>query len=304
MSRVLEFKGATERISLPDLRRSVPYTLSNGNLPRARPVEHHQLWDRITELCKANGVPNVYTEDVAVHSGQTMRISWPHKDQPIPVENLLIQRVHGIIRLGEDIVYEGETMCPAIAIVYMEDSITIGFGINVRICDNLNIYGANVVSTKDTDFENVMEVVEAWIKNLGPKWKQHIDIFKRAKGIAIDNDEIFRLYGKLISKAVDMNEGRGAKTCLNVTQVVATIRRLNLKFEGDREINLWDLLQSGTEVLKPEKASFATILKVSQAFGNFLLTEFGIKDMTKEQEDSTEVSDPVFNEAVTEQFND
>lgn len=272
----LEFENGVAKISLPTLKRTVAYEDARGNLPKVRPIEHVAMLEMIHEMIRNKGISiEEGIDPIYAAESQSMRIGHKDKDQLCPVEKFLIQRIVTKVNFrGND------ELNPAIAVSYTESGIMVSFGVNVRVCTNLSVFGENLWSTfgpNKVPFEKGMEVLAHWLENFNTKVKHDLDIVEKMKQVQIDSIGMDRIIGRLIRNAVLWNSGdKSVNAPLNVTQVHRMIEEGHKFFnaENRENVNLWEMTNFGTAVLKPESADMVQLLKNNQSLNNFMLETF------------------------------
>jgi hypothetical protein len=272
----IQFEKGIARLDLATLQRTVSYEQAKGGLPKNRPIEHHRLISGICDRANAiNGV-TVEVDPIYCTERKTLQVMWGGPKDECPVENHLVQRLTGRVQLK----YKGDdAMNMAIGFSYNERGITLGFGPNIWVCSNQNVFGDNIMSTYTLNgrtgmaFDKISDVLKAWFQNFEEKREDDYGKITVMQNTNVERKTVKLLYGELIEEAVLVSD----KAPMNITQVSSFVRKSqDEKYEVPvgEDYTVWDLCQMGTDVLRPHDNDLVTSYHTLNNFNNFMLDKF------------------------------
>lgn len=289
----LKFDESTEAcaIDLDTLNRTLKMEDAGGGLPRSAPIEHSNLLIDLIDLAKkhAKGFFPVL-QPIIINQKNCRRIKWRKDQGDCPVENYQVERLvakilfkpenNGPLFVGQEDA-EGHM---AAAVSYNERGIQLAFGNNVSICQNLNIWGENIISTygsgkRKSDFDTALDIYEKWLQDYEEHKETAIEAVTSLKNIVIEEPARLRIFGKLYEQAVMRNNREAsAEAPLNQTECTKMIRagleyRMGKTTMFDKTITAWDLTNWCTNVIKPETSDMVHLLTRNADINNFILLE-------------------------------
>jgi hypothetical protein len=195
-----------------------------------------------------------------------------------PAENYLIEKCISRIVMPVD-----KDTSPSIAISYTDKGIQVAMGMHVSICANLSIFGADYASTFGGDgnnkmpFEKMMNILtDTWLGNIKEKYAFQFELMNRMKDINVTSDDVLKLYGNMLMQAVKFNAGslKGVAP-MNITEVSEFVRKSGLvELSGDRQLTAWEMVNFGTELLKPGIANIDNLIPKNSAFNDLIIDTF------------------------------
>jgi len=271
----IEFKDGVGIVDLPTLERTARYEGIRGNLPKTRPIEHHQLIRNVLDNIKSNISHGVVTDPIYASERQAMRVMWNGEKEECPVENYLIQRLVTKIMIGDT----EKGLNSAVAISYTEKGIQIAFGTNVHSCTNLMIWGQNLMSTfghNKVNYDAMMDAFDDWMKRFEEKRAFSLDVIAQLKKRKVKEPELFEMLGKLIYEAERSNYSGGNGSSLNVSQTLRLIDNYEKEREEKKVVTAWDICNWGTNGLKPEQDAkdLTQIYDTTHKFSNTIAGHF------------------------------
>jgi hypothetical protein len=274
------FNNGTAVLDYDTLKRTVNYEQANGKLPKNRPIEHHKLIEMICDEASVLKNANVEVDSIFCTEKNTLRVMWPGAKDECPVENHLIQRLVTRIHL---INKKDKDMNMAVGLSYNEKGLILAFGPNIHICKNQNVFGDNIMSTYSyqkrdkMDFGKIIEVFRAWMLNFEKKKEADYNRIEKMKQVEVPYKEVKLLYGELIESAVLANLDGKFNSPMNQTQVAEFIRNTrDEKYEipVGEAVNVWNLTQMGTDVLKPQNSDYTNSYHTLNNFNNFIYDKY------------------------------
>lgn len=283
-----EEKTNVLEITLDQLRQTSGLSDFDGKMPKTRSVEHFQLIDDLSEILDKNGlVPKV--ENIFVSKSDSKRIMKLDPDKQGLLPSWLFQRLVSRINvesLGDD---KSHT---SIAIAYNTNGMSIAWGQNVRICQNMNIFGDTIMytygsgSNKVQEYEKIKQIFNEWCLGAESKRAFDLQIYKKMLEITLNKgNDIRKFIGDMHLDAVKTAYiDPKVNAPLNIGQL-SEFSKLYLNDYGTKIsevgpendfITLHDLYQVGTQILKPNKTDIVTIWDDVRNWGNNLIEKFGL----------------------------
>lgn len=230
-----------------------------GKLPPARPMEHTQFIELVQEMVdKVPGTnqlaPEIYVSKSDSHYESKIAAAYQTNNAlPAWLFERLICRIPFSANSNSD--YN-----PAIAIGYNARGIALAFGTNVRICQNMSIFGEKFLKTYDEGlpFNRMMELFKNWIGAHVENYEHDLGVLRNMKSTFLGNtkEELQKMVGLLHMNATARNMGRKIIAPLNQTQVNDFSRKIiemvesgNINIDSPEVININDLYQIGTNIL-------------------------------------------------------
>lgn len=258
-NRIFKFeeKQAAALIDISDLRHTRTLKDHRGKLPESRPLEHVQFIDMVNDILVNKGMevttPEIYVSKSDSHYDDKMAAAL---GLPNTLEAWFFDRL--ICRINMP--YEGDYN-PSVAIGYNARGLALAYGTNVRICQNMSIFGDKFLRTYDSGlpFNRMMELFVGWINEFQKHFEYDMAILQRMKNTYLGNTlpELQKMIGTLHLLATEKNMGAKVLAPLNQTQVNEFSRKV-LEMGADGKINLsndenvismHDLYNIGTQIL-------------------------------------------------------
>lgn len=192
-----------------------------------------------------------------------------------PIEQLKFSRAGIQIRLEGF----GEEFTPALAIIFTEKGIQIGYGINVFLCSNFTIRRADhlIRSGKNGSTEDLCTAARQWMRQTQADFEvAHAEI-QALKNTEVDEAGWFEFIGRTYTQIQQMNHLRNHHQIKNVPNhlkdlpltgaqlqkiVLESIRPAHEAYAFNSSVtNKWNLVNYGTETLKANYGNdFQTLL--------------------------------------------
>lgn len=176
----------------------------------------------------------------------------------VSITDLVFERFIGTV----DILGTGDHSM-RLAMKYEPNSFEMALGLNVRVCQNFNIFGGKRMSTeRGIGYDQLMENLEQWLRNAEAEFGYDMQTIHKLEAAEIDVHHSNELLGEL------MQSYHSGKQVLQLTDISALSKRL---IENNGAKTMWDFIQSGTEVLRFDDNSGANILETIEKFNKFTL---------------------------------
>lgn len=271
-----------ETMSLATLKRTHKENDIYGHPVRG--IYHYQVIDRITEICERYNL-NYEVEEIFAaqnrNKNQPGVVILPQVEEQFgekAVEAHVLRRVFTTIQIKN---WETDELTTTLAVAYHQDGIQVAIGPCVKICHNQCVLGAqrsasNYGSNK-VDTEALFGKVDEWLKNFEQDMTEDREKIRRLKETVISAEQIYIIIGMLTAMRVahDSRDKRLSQKVetypLNQSQISVFTEDL-LKIHEEKElITAWDVYNVATEIYKPQKSDFPTLIPQNLAFADLIL---------------------------------
>ena len=186
-----------------------------------------------------------------------------------------LRRIHTCLKVRD---FETEEMETVIGISYFQKGIQVGFGMNVRVCDNMMVMGAGDLISNCTiggvgtpakvnqSIEVLLKKIDEKIQGLSGEVVSWREIIQGLKEYTIGEDEVRHFFAwlKELRIAYDTSNKMLHHTQiypLNDSQINAAMERWMVhKCESDNEpFTVWDLYNILNQDLKPTKVEIPVL---------------------------------------------
>ena len=282
-------KAKVQTLTLDQLERTHKENDVYGNPLRG--IYHYALLNEIIGMCKEQSY-NVEVYDLFAAQNKDRNtpgvVLLPQVEAQYgerAVEAHILRRVFANIRLTN---FDDEEKTTNLAVAFHQKGIQVGFGNMVKICHNQCMLSPTqyiaTYSEKGTGRGNgvtipeVLDTVKSWLIDA-----RHIIVTEREKiekmqSIQVDAQQLFLLIGMLTALRVkcDTHESEIKETRvypLNQAQISVFTEDLLKLHEEKAQITAWDVYNVATELYKPQKADFPTLIPQNVAFAD-MITDF------------------------------
>ncbi len=282
---VFDFENnAVESMNLATLKRTHEENDVCGNPIRG--IYHYQVIDRITALCEKYNL-NYEVEEIFAaqnrNKNQPGVVISPQLEEKFgekAVEAYTLRRVFTTVQIKN---WETDELTTTLAIAYHQDGIQVAIGPCVKICHNQCVLGAqrsaaNYGANK-LDTESLFGRVDDWLKNFETEMNEDREKIKRLKETTISAEQIYIIIGMLTAMRVahDSRDKRLSQKVdtypLNQSQISVFTEDLLKIHEDKAQITAWDVYNVATEIYKPQKSDFPTLIPQNVAFAD-MITNF------------------------------
>lgn len=204
------------------------------------------------------------------------------------VEAHILRRVYANIRLKD---FDDEEHTTNLAVAFHQKGIQVGFGNNVKICHNQCMLGPEFYAATYSDkgrgrgdgltVPEMIDVIKGWLFDA-----QHIIINQREqiaqmKSIPVDADTILKFIGLLTATRVkcDTKHQRIRETRtypLNSAQINQYTEQLMLKYHDNRNLTVWDMYNTATDLYKADAMDIPQLLPQNRAMVGMLDQQFAL----------------------------
>lgn len=273
--------NAVERMDLQTLKRTHKENDIYGQPIRG--IYHYQVIDRITELCERYNL-NYEVEEIFAaqnkNKNQPGVVILPQVEEQFgdkAVEAHVLRRVFSTIQIKN---WETDELTTTLAIAYHQDGIQCAIGPNVKICHNQCVlgssrsacnYGQGKVST-----EELFTVVDEWLKDFETYMNADREKIKRMKETVISAEQVYIIIGMLTAMRVahDSRDKRLSSQVdtypLNQAQISTFTEELLKAKQNKVSLTAWDVYNVATEIYKPTKSDFPTLIPQNVAFADMI----------------------------------
>ena len=264
-------------ITLSQLKQTCSLTDSGAKLPASRPLEHFQLIETVCErLDKAN--IKYEMDPIWVAKGDSNRVPILDPDKTGAIKSWIFSRL--VTRL-QMIFGDNEKYNPAIAIGYNVKGLTLGMGINTRICSNQSIFGNNLTQTwgkQSVDFQKVFNVLGDWLSKYDETFANNVKLLDAMEEIQLIPQQVNEVLGQLQMEAVkNAYITPGLDAPFNIGQMSTFSKNLYNKHISKQDIvSLSDIYNVGTDLLKPKTTDIVDIWANNNVFSNFIVNKFAL----------------------------
>ena len=292
----LEGEGKASVISLYHLRESQLVRMQNGKQIVTRPVQSWELIEHLQTALTSRNIPfelqPIYVQKSESQQILTSAERGMYNAENTPVSKWLFNQLITKINLNPK---PGTDTTTSIALSFNKNGVLTAFGRDVRICQNMCVFGNNLMTTYGNNkvpFEKMLELINHWLDNLAEKEAFDNRMIEGMKSIDIsDNREVKRIVGNLYMQSVDQAYGSTIAP-FTMTQMSVFVQALNKRLEEDSRLgSVWDLYNMGTNLYKPTDVDMVNIFHAPKVWYDVLLTEFPILTEIANQTYFTPVED-------------
>jgi hypothetical protein len=279
MVYTLDTKSKASEISLDMLRQSQLIRMPLGNKNTTRPVQSWEMMDHVVDVLKDRNTP-FDIDKIWVQNNETQQILTNEERGRFsvtgtPVNRWLFNQLITKIKIGNPIDPEYDT---SLAISFNKQGIALAFGENVRICQNMSIFGNNIMTTyggNKMPYEKMLEVLSRWMETLPAKQQFNKRVIDSMKSIEIGSqNKINEVIGKLYRNAVSQAYGKNFAP-FTISQMSTFVREVeNSLTEDSRLGTVWDLYNFGTNLFKPADVDMTNMFQITKHWHDFLTEEF------------------------------
>lgn len=271
-----EDKQRVGTIELDELKLTKSVFDYGGKVSHSRPLKHFELIDRTLELCdKAN--LNPVLEPIWISKSDSKTISELYKADPGILGSWIFERL--LTRISLNSITSDENYHASIGIGYNTHGLTLAWGTNVRVCQNMSIFGQNLMTTYGPNkmpFDKIMEVFSKWLGEGAEKFNADKTTFKLMSGIQVDSNGMDKCIGKLHQLAVKQAYiDTKIDAPLNISQVSNFSKEYLTNYKSlDKPLTVYDVYNAGTAILSPNKSEIENLWQNNLSFGNFIVNEY------------------------------
>lgn len=273
--------NAVERMDLQTLKRTHKENDIYGQPIRG--IYHYQVIDRITELCERYNL-NYEVEEIFAaqnkNKNQPGVVILPQVEEQFgdkAVEAHVLRRVFATIQIKN---WETDELTTTLAIAYHQDGIQCAIGPCVKICHNQCVLGASRSACNygkgKVGTDDIFTVVDEWLKEFETFMNADREKIKRMKETAISAEQVYIIIGMLTAMRVahDSRDKRLSEQVdtypLNQAQISTFTEELLKVKQNKVSLTAWDVYNVATEIYKPQKSDFPTLIPQNVAFADMI----------------------------------
>jgi hypothetical protein len=155
----------------------------------------------------------------------------------------------------------------ALAVKWEPDFCQVALGLNVRICDNYNIFAPRVWSTNlKLNYENLIVYVEKELKSIEDHFGTDVQTIQNLIDVPVSPKDLQRLVGDMSIKYAE------DAAILNITDINALVRNIVSDRKSNKTVdNLWDFTNAGTRALHFNNNGGDRSLENIESFNKYII---------------------------------
>ncbi len=170
-----------------------------------------------------------------------------------------------------------------------QNGIELAFGDNVHVCQNLCIYGGEVIRNysfmglKSIPWGNMIDILSHWMTTYEQRRRRNIEISRTLRNIEVESHQVEEFIGGLTLRAARHMSKKDVLSPLNMTQIFdmsksAAGAMINKNPDVDWNIpNAWELYSRITEQHKVKNVDSSMILYQNDATFQLIKDHFDLK---------------------------
>lgn len=272
-------EGKASTIDLDLLKKSQLIRIPSGQKNVTRPVQSWEFIDEVKGMLDHRGVEYALT-DIYVQKSESQQVLTSEERSVFTVENTPIDKwlfnqliTKIMIRPKPD-----AEMNTALAMSFNKNGILTAFGQNVSVCQNMSIFGNNLMSTygkEKVPYDKILEVINRWLDTFEAKENEDRRIIDAMKSINIQgHGELQRIVGNLYMKSV-RQAYNNIPAPFTISQMSTFVKEIDLKMmQGGVLGTVWDLYNVGTGMYKPNDVDMINIFQLPKFWFDVLTEEY------------------------------
>ena len=286
--RTLNFEeNKVELLNLNELRETMD-ELDIGS-KRTNGIAHHVLLSRVLQLVNENGLKcelePIYATD---NRGRVQGVNkYPMMEKSYgenAIQAYILRRI-----LSRVVIHDMDDAISntAIAISYHQDGIEIAMGPNIKVCQNMSIFGQgnhirSYGADKMPDVEKMMEVLSDWLTHYKERRLHDQKVLEVMNQTILSTRQVSEMIGNLtlrrvgrdelnIKKDAPLNQGNISKFTFSYLEKLKELRDSD---NEEKDLSLYDIYNIGTGLMKPDNHDFPTLLYNNASFGGYIMKSF------------------------------
>ena len=238
-------------------------------------------------LTKNNYLPEV--ENIFVSKSDSKRIMKLDPDKTGLLASWLFQRLVSRINIKS---LGDEKSHTSIAIAYNTNGMSVAWGQNINVCQNMNIFGDTIMytygsgSSKVQEYEKIKQIFNEWCLSAEEKRAFDLEVYRKMQEITINKGSGIRQF--IGDMHLDAVKTAYIDPRINAPLNIGQLSEYSKQFLNDygnsttgvddenNFVTLHDLYQVGTSILKPNKTDIVSIWDDVRNWGNNLITKFNL----------------------------
>ena len=169
---VFDKTAKVAEVSLDVLSQSVEIKAAGSNIPGpTRPIQSWELIQAVQEMVKKAGIEStldpVWVERKASNRALTKEETKTFNEDNTPADKWMFNNVVTRLNMPGD-----KDMNPSVGMSFNKKGIQVVWGTNVQVCQNMCVFGDNMISTYGSDrtpFGKQMQLLEFWVTKMEEK---------------------------------------------------------------------------------------------------------------------------------------
>lgn len=261
------------------LQESVQVKAANSNNPGpTRPLQSWELIIAIQEMLDKQGITHsldpIWVEKRSAARILTKEEEADFNETNTPANKWLFDHVVTRINMPVD-----EGMNPSIGISFNRKGIQVVWGTNVMVCQNMCVFGDNMISTygfDKTPFGKQMQLLEFWTQKMQERFDNDRQIIHGMQSTGLTPLQVTTLIGDLYQRAIEKAYVAKSKVISPINTATLSQITQEVIVKQDEVATVWDLYNIGTNVIKPGHYNLEDVFPVNQQWSNYLLKEFSL----------------------------
>ncbi len=278
---VFEKDERVKAIDLATLKETISLAEYSGKLPRTRPIEHYDFIEMIGDKATAKNY-NIQPDPIYVAKSEAKRLMTldPHK-VGTPQSYLFNRLVTRVNLVGGG--FEDEHHQTSIAIGYTDKGLQVGFGTNVKVCQNMCIFAGRLHMTygqNSVPWAELVELINAHIAALPDICESDNKLLTTMREREISSNDVVKTLGDMHIQSIK-NTYFGEDFALNIGQTnqftKGIIKDSPDVLDGREDMNVYDFYNVGTRILHPDNAETTTVWPSNRMWGDFVVQHFNLQ---------------------------
>lgn len=271
--------GKASTIELGMLKKSQLIRVPTNIKQATRPVQSWEFIEDVKAMLDERAIDYQLT-DIFVQKSESQQVLTSEERSYFTVDNTPIDKWLFNQLITKILIRPNPQaeMNTALAISFNKNGILTAFGKNVTICQNMCVFGNNLMSTYGKDkvpYDKILEVLNRWMDTLEAKSQEDLRIIEALKSIKISgHGELQRIVGNLYMKAV-RQAYNNVPAPFTVSQMSSFVREIDSKMMAGNDLGTaWDLYNVGTNLYKPNDIDMVQIFQLPKFWFDVLTEEY------------------------------
>lgn len=237
---------SNEKITIAQLGETYRERSMNTKKNRTHPIDHIEFVQTIIKSLDESKSMHI-AHPMTVTKNDITKMERHGESRPWTLPNVRINKMVGKI----DLLPDNEEFRPAIGYSFNPSGLSLVYGMNVMVCDNMSIFGDTLLNTYGKDHMSIKTIflhLQHWLRNTVDIYASQMEIVNAMQQTGITMDSLYKTIGWFTTRTFKANDGDP----FNQTELKQFITSLiEVGKEKKADMNLWDLYNAGTEIMKP-----------------------------------------------------
>lgn len=243
-------------------------------------MDKHNLPFQIKKIWAINNRPTAHDCGISISTELEEKYGRGH------TKSMLFKRLFATIGIDDGLTDDSSGN---VVVSFHQQGVELAFGDNVHVCQNLCIYGGEVIrnysmyGNRSIPWKNMIEILSHWMNTYGERRARNINISRSLRMIETSNKEVESFIGGLTLRAARHTTKKDILAPLTITQVYdmskSTASSMT-KRENDVDWNIpnaWELYNRITQQHKVETIDSSMILYQNDATFRLIKSHFDVK---------------------------